>query len=68
MTAPCVFDGPINGAKFLAYVEQVLAPTLSAGETVMMDNLGSPTQNHMDHIHVATKGGGYPRGGEVYRL
>jgi hypothetical protein len=34
----------------------------------MMDNLGSPTQNHMDHIHVATKGGGYPRGGEVYRL
>ena len=25
-------------------------------------------QNHMDHIHVATKGGGYPRGGEVYRL
>jgi transposase len=41
VTAPCVFDGPINGAKFLAYVEQVLAPTLSAGETVMMDNLGS---------------------------
>ena len=24
ITAPCVFDGPINGAKFLAYVEQVL--------------------------------------------
>jgi len=34
----------------------------------MMDNHGSPTQNHMDHIHVATKGGGYPRGGEVFRL
>jgi DDE superfamily endonuclease len=44
-TAPCVFDGPINGAKFLAYVEQVLAPTLSPGETVVMDNspLASPT-------------------------
>jgi len=34
----------------------------------IVDNHGSPTQNHMDHIHVATKGGGYPRGGEVYRL
>jgi transposase len=41
ITAPCVFDGPINGAKFLAYVEQVLAPTLSPGEIVVMDNLGS---------------------------
>jgi DDE superfamily endonuclease len=41
LTAPCVFDGPINGAKFLAYVEQVLVPTLSSGEIVMMDNLGS---------------------------
>ena len=41
VTAPCVFDGPINGAKFLAYVEQVLVPTLSPGEIVMMDNLGS---------------------------
>jgi transposase len=41
ITAPCVFDGPINGAKFLAYVEQVLAPALSPGEIVVMDNLGS---------------------------
>ena len=41
ITAPCVFDGPINGAKFLAYVEQVLVPTLSPGEIVAMDNLGS---------------------------
>ncbi len=41
ITAPCVFDGPINGAKFLAYVEQVLVPTLSPGEIVVMDNLGS---------------------------
>ncbi len=41
MTAPCVFDGPINGAKFLAYVEQVLVPTLPPGEIVMMNNLGS---------------------------
>jgi transposase len=41
LTAPCVFDGPINGASFRAYVEQVLVPTLKAGDIVVMDNLGS---------------------------
>lgn len=41
LTAPCVFDGPINGESFLAYVEQVLAPTLKPGDIVVMDNLGS---------------------------
>ena len=30
MVAPMVIDGPINGATFLAYVEQCLAPTLNA--------------------------------------
>jgi transposase len=39
--APCVIDGPINGKSFLAYVEQILVPTLSAGDVVIMDNLGS---------------------------
>ena len=39
--APCVFDGPINGRNFLAYVEQCLAPELSPGDVVIMDNLGS---------------------------
>jgi hypothetical protein len=39
--APCVFDGPINGASFLAYVEQVLVPTLRRGDIVVIDNLGS---------------------------
>jgi transposase len=39
--APCVLDGPINGASFLAYVEQFLVPTLAAGDIVIMDNLGS---------------------------
>lgn len=39
--APCLFDGPINGESFLAYTEQVLAPALSAGDIVIMDNLGS---------------------------
>jgi len=41
ITAPCVFDGPINGQSFLAYVEQVLVPTLKPGDIVVMDNLGS---------------------------
>jgi transposase len=39
--APCVLDGPINGQLFAAYVEQVLVPTLKAGDVVIMDNLGS---------------------------
>jgi transposase len=41
ITAPCVFDGPINGICFRAYVEQVLVPTLKPGDIVIMDNLGS---------------------------
>ena len=39
--APCVIDGPINGQIFLTYVEQVLVPTLSPGDIVIIDNLGS---------------------------
>ena len=39
--APCVIDGPINGQSFLAYVEQLLVPTLSPGDIVIIDNLGS---------------------------
>ena len=39
--APCVLDGPINGQLFTAYVEQFLVPSLSPGDIVIMDNLGS---------------------------
>lgn len=39
--APCLFDGPINGERFQAYVEQVLVPTLKPGDVVILDNLGS---------------------------
>jgi transposase len=39
--APAVFDGPINGRSFTAYVEQVLAPSLRPGDIVVLDNLGS---------------------------
>ena len=41
ITAPCVFDGPINAAKFLAYVQQALVPTLRSGDIIILDNLGS---------------------------
>jgi transposase len=39
MTAPMLLDGAMHGAAFLAYVEQVLVPTLSPGDIVVMDNL-----------------------------
>ncbi len=35
MTAPMVLDGPMTGAWFLAYVEQVLIPTLRAGMALL---------------------------------
>jgi len=39
LTAPAVFDGPIDHPTFLAYVEQVLVPTLHRGDVVVLDNL-----------------------------
>jgi hypothetical protein len=41
VTAPCLLDAPINGNSFRVYVEQFLLPTLSPGDIVVMDNLGS---------------------------
>ena len=41
LTAPSVFDGPINGECLRAYVEQQLIPVLKPGDIVIMDNLGS---------------------------
>jgi hypothetical protein len=34
------------------------------GTSSAMPDRGSPTQNHMDHVHIRTAGGGYPKGGE----
>ena len=39
VVAPAVFDGPIDNPSFLAYVEQVLVPTLRSGDVVVLDNL-----------------------------
>ncbi len=37
--APMTIDGAMTGAAFLAYVEQILVPTLKPGDIVIMDNL-----------------------------
>lgn len=37
--APMLLDAPMDGECFLAWVEQMLAPTLQPGQLVVMDNL-----------------------------
>jgi len=39
--APWLFEGPMNGEMFLAWVEQGLTPTLRAGDLVILDNLAT---------------------------
>jgi transposase len=41
IAAPMVLDGAMNGPAFLAYVRQVLAPSLTPGDIVVLDNLGA---------------------------
>lgn len=41
LTAPCVFDGPINAARFLAWGRQFLVPTVTPGDVAILDNLSS---------------------------
>jgi transposase len=39
--APMLLDGPMDGVSFLAWLEQMLAPTLHPGDIVVMDNLAA---------------------------
>jgi len=39
--APLVLDGPMDGASFEAYVEQMLAAAAPSGSIVVMDNLSA---------------------------
>jgi transposase len=39
VTAPMVLDGSMTGEWFVAYVEQILVPTLRPGDVVILDNL-----------------------------
>ena len=55
IVAPCVLDRPINAISFLAWVIQLLVPTLRQGDIVVMDNLSS---HKAPAIRRAIKGGG----------
>jgi hypothetical protein len=41
IVAPLVWDEPMRGEIFKAYVEQMLAPALSPGDVVVRDNLAA---------------------------
>jgi transposase len=41
ITAPYVMNGAMTGAVFLQYVKQILAPTLTVGDIVVMDNVAT---------------------------
>jgi transposase len=47
LTAPGVFEGPMDGDSFLAYINQILVPTVRAGDIVVADNLPA---HHVDGI------------------
>jgi transposase len=55
ITAPCVFDGPMDGPCFRAYIEQFVVPTLRPGDIVVMDNLSS---HKVDGIREAIEAAG----------
>jgi transposase len=55
LSAPLVLDGARHGAAFKAYVEQMLAPSLSPGDIVVMDNLSS---HKVDGVRQAIKAAG----------
>jgi hypothetical protein len=45
---------------------QKIYPGVGAGSWT--SDLGNETANHYDHVHIATDGGGYPSGHEVYYI
>jgi transposase len=55
---PCVaVDGPTTKAVFEAYVEQVLAPSLSPGQVIVLDNLAAHKGERVQKL-VETRGCG----------
>ena len=55
LTAPGVIDGAMDGDSFLAYVAQILVPTLAPGDIVIADNLAA---HHVDGIQLAIEAAG----------
>lgn len=54
-SAPMVLEGAIDGAAFLAWVKQVLVPTLRPGDMVIWDNLGA---HQVAGVQAAIEGAG----------
>lgn len=54
LMAPFVLDGPMDGAAFRAYVKEVLAPELTPGDVVVMDNLPAHKVPGVRHAIEAT--------------
>src|SRR4051812_15092750 len=50
--APLAFEGAVNAATFLMYVEQILVPTLHRGDVVIFDNLGSHLSSAVFEVRV----------------
>lgn len=52
LEAPWVFEGATSGLAFETYVDQVLGPTLHAGDLVLIDNLsahkGEPVRHSLE--------------------
>ncbi len=54
ISAPMVIEAPMDGEVFLEYVRLVLCPTLTPGDTVILDNLGSHKVDGVEQAIVAT--------------
>ena len=61
LSAPWVLEGPVDSAAFEVYVRQVLGPTLTPGDIVVMDNLSA-------HKATAVKQALQARGAHVHFL
>ena len=65
LTAPFVVDRPMNRRIFETYVETVLAPTLSPGDVVILDNLSVHKSQAAEE---AIRARGHPRQGRMAAL
>jgi transposase len=61
MLTACTFDDAMDTEMFVAFVEQFLAPRLSAGQVVVLDNLSAHKSPRVDRLVEA-------RGARVLRL
>ena len=55
VSAPMVIEGPMDGDVFLEYVRSVLYPTLTPGDIVILDNLGSHKVDGVEQAILETK-------------